>query len=292
MVNLANGDVWTLGELVTVAKLNTKNNVFSATDPTSTAMVWLDTSGAETLLKFRNVTNTAWIDYFNQAVKTTSGPTFDHLHLPTTGSGGGLIIGTATACTLYQSASDTLYTPNILVLDSTTDKTLTFAHTGYQSVYMRNYQGTFFIYHGTSSGTPNTQWSSTGVMLISNLAGSGSRTVVASSTGVLSAPASSLRYKNNINDISDTSWIYNLRPVNFEWNDSAEWGYGIQMGLIAEEVAEIYPQLTFNKDDLVEGVRYEQLVIPLLAELKKLRDRILELEKLTGRITELESKVN
>jgi hypothetical protein len=55
---------------------------------------------------------------------------------------------------------------------------------------------------------------------------------------------------------------------------------GRQIGLIAEEVNELYPQLVFlDAEGQPEGVHYEWLGIPLIVEMKKLHKRIETLEK-------------
>jgi hypothetical protein len=93
MINLADGDIWVNSDLLSHQRLNLKTNLVSGTDPTNTigaGQVWVDTSGSECLLKFRNKANGAWLDYFDQAVKQASGPTFDHLHLT-----AGLEVGSA-----------------------------------------------------------------------------------------------------------------------------------------------------------------------------------------------------
>ncbi len=56
--------------------------------------------------------------------------------------------------------------------------------------------------------------------------------------------------------------------------------FGRQMGLIAEEVQQCAPLLTFNDDQSgkLRGVLYEKLAIPILVELQKLRREINELK--------------
>ncbi len=56
---------------------------------------------------------------------------------------------------------------------------------------------------------------------------------------------SSQRNKTNIISMPDASWIYNLRPVTFDWTDPKRaTALGRTMGLIAEEVYTINPQLS------------------------------------------------
>ncbi len=92
--------------------------------------------------------------------------------------------------------------------------------------------------------------------------------------------SSSQRYKQNIETLTDCSWIYNLRPVTFDWKDqSRAKSEGQQIGLIAEEVRAICPQLAWlNDTDQPEGVHYEWLGIPLIVEMQKLKQRVDELE--------------
>ena len=55
---------------------------------------------------------------------------------------------------------------------------------------------------------------------------------------------------------------------------------GIHIGLIAEEVAEVMPEMVnYDKYGRPDGVHYAMLVAPLIAEVKKLRDRVAELER-------------
>jgi hypothetical protein len=92
--------------------------------------------------------------------------------------------------------------------------------------------------------------------------------------------SSSIRHKENIETTEDASWVYNLRPVNFDWKDQKRAKEeGRQLGLIAEEVNALYPQLTWlDSKGNPEGVHYEWLGVPLLVEVKKLRNRIETIE--------------
>lgn len=92
----SNGELWETSDLIDAHRLNWKTILISVTDPTNTlheGAVWIDTSGGECLLKFRNKANGAWLDYFDQAVKQASGPTFDHLHITNNIVVGGTVDG-------------------------------------------------------------------------------------------------------------------------------------------------------------------------------------------------------
>ncbi len=98
--------------------------------------------------------------------------------------------------------------------------------------------------------------------------------------GVVSRNSSTIRGKENVQELPDCSWLYDLRSVSFDWKDQKRAQLeGTQMGLIAEEVHEVCPNLTWlDKEGKPEGVHYEWLGIPLLVEVKKLRNRIEVLE--------------
>lgn len=50
-------------------------------------------------------------------------------------------------------------------------------------------------------------------------------------------------------------------------------------GLIAEEVVDIHPELTYKDEDgTLRGVNYSQLIVPLLNEIQKLRKELDEVK--------------
>ena len=97
---------------------------------------------------------------------------------------------------------------------------------------------------------------------------------IRSNEGLLGVDTSSERYKKKITDMSDTSWIYDLRPVDFEWKktDKKDWG------LIAEEVIKVKSELVGVENDLPEWINYERLIPILLKEIQEQNKRIEALE--------------
>lgn len=111
-----------------------------------------------------------------------------------------------------------------------------------------------------------------------SLTGSGTRAVYSTSGGTLTNTSSSRRYKENIRDLSDCSWIFALKPVMFDWIDNRD--ENNQIGLIAEDVYAVNPVLAFtDKNGVPEGVHYERLGIPLLVEVQKLRSEVDDLRR-------------
>src|ERR1017187_10918324 len=80
------------------------------------------------------------------------------------------------------------------------------------------------------------------------------------------------RYKEDIQDMSDASSnLVRLRPVTFRYKKPyADGSKPLDYGLIAEEVAEVYPDLVVRgKDGQIETVQYQKLTPMLLNELQK-----------------------
>ncbi len=100
--------------------------------------------------------------------------------------------------------------------------------------------------------------------------------VLMASDGQMGTIASSERYKENIEDLSDTD-VLSLRPVSFNYKSRPGQP---QAGLIAEEVDKIMPGLVVRgKEGQPESVMYHELPVLLLNEIKKMSSRISVLEK-------------
>ena len=126
----------------------------------------------------------------------------------------------------------------------------------------------------SAGGTKRAHWNSSGTTL-DTLTVAGGTTIVHNG-GLLTAASSSIRYKEAVIDLeTDTTDIYNLRPVAFNWKSNKQSDFG----LIAEEVDEILPMLVHYDKDVPESVAYDKLSVLLLMEVKKLREEIKELKE-------------
>ena len=97
--------------------------------------------------------------------------------------------------------------------------------------------------------------------------------------------SSSRRAKDDIRDMDDASaGLGKLRPVTFRYKAEPATGpRPIEYGLIAEEVAEIYPELVvLDKDGQPAGVRYHVLPAMLLNELQR-QQRVIEAQAAQAR---------
>jgi len=106
--------------------------------------------------------------------------------------------------------------------------------------------------------------------------------------GTFYAAGSSCEYKTSICQYDTNSCMFmKLKPVTYQYKDQykhlgKELKSETQIGLIAEEVAETYPELAIlvkeNDNDVVRNVDYEKLSIVLLAEVQKLRKEVDDLK--------------
>lgn len=126
-----------------------------------------------------------------------------------------------------------------------------------------------------------------------NLNGGGSEVYI-NSSGQLGTVNSSARYKQDIADMAgESSALSKLRPVTFSYKSDP--AHEKQYGLIAEEVAEVYPNLVVrNAEGQIESVRYYELAPMLLNEVQKqqktIQDQQLAIQQLSERLAKLESR--
>ncbi len=131
---------------------------------------------------------------------------------------------------------------------------------------------------------------STGITRIINLAGTGLRTVLADANGDLSAPVSDQSVKENIKPLKyglDT--IMKLNAVQFEFKEGFKnYGEGLQIGAIAQEVEQIIPEAVFKTISTgLKGIDYNQFNGIYI---KAIQDQQKIIESLIQRIELLENK--
>ena len=123
-------------------------------------------------------------------------------------------------------------------------------------------------------------------------------TVVIDSTGQLGTVSSSRRYKEDIQDMGHASaGLLVLRPVTFRYTQAyADGAKPIQYGLIAEDVAEVYPDLdVYDAEGRPETVQYRKVNAMLLNEVQRLsrnnEAQQSQIEALSERLAAVEQRV-
>jgi Chaperone of endosialidase len=115
--------------------------------------------------------------------------------------------------------------------------------------------------------------------------------VTITSTGRLGrGNVSSRRYKHDIQPMDKASeMLYTLKPVSFRYNKEYDATQTLAFGLIAEEVAKVYPDLVGrNPKGEPESVRYEQINAMLLNEFLKEHRKV---EKLEATVADLAAQL-
>ncbi len=128
--------------------------------------------------------------------------------------------------------------------------------------------------------------------------------VLVSSSGQLGVASSSRHVKENIREISEESdGLMKLRPVAFRYKQEIDPAGLAQYGLIAEEVADVYPDLVaYDRDGRPETVRYQLVNALVLSEVQKqhrtaeaqektIEQQKAEIEGLKGRLNRLEARL-
>jgi hypothetical protein len=123
---------------------------------------------------------------------------------------------------------------------------------------------------GLYSSATNTLNITTGGSLAATFGSTGNLTVVGTVTA-----NSDIRLKKNIKPLSNSlEKIIQLNGVEFDRIDIEEH----QIGLIAQEVEEIIPEIVFESDN-IKSIAYQNLVAVLVEAIKELKTEVDELKK-------------
>jgi hypothetical protein len=123
--------------------------------------------------------------------------------------------------------------------------------------------------------------------------------VVIDINGQLGTISSSIRYKEDVSEMGEASGrLLDLKPVTFRYKEARASGEKpLEYGLIAEEVAQVFPELVvLNSQGQPETVKYRLLSSLLLNELQKqhqhLNGQVEEIRELKEQLTELSEVIN
>jgi len=111
---------------------------------------------------------------------------------------------------------------------------------------------------------------------LSNISGS----QIEASGDVIAFGSSDKRLKDNIQPISEP--LYKLSKVGgytFDWNDKQDTYKGNDVGVVAQEIEEILPQLVTTRDTGYKAVKYEKIVPLLIESIKELNKKVEDIEK-------------
>ena len=180
--------------------------------------------------------------------------------------------------------------PNILLDTGTYDTAIT-ATTGtaHRTITLPDASGTVLL-AGTASSSADVQFDSFGV----GTAASGTTGEIRATNDVTAFYSSDRNLKENIEVIVDPlGKITALRGVMFDWTDEhiakrgGEDGYFVRkhdVGVIAQEVEEVLPEVVRQRDDGIKAVDYQKLTALLIEGMKEQQEQI---NRLTEQVSSL-----
>lgn len=91
--------------------------------------------------------------------------------------------------------------------------------------------------------------------------------------------------------------IMELKGVSYYWKNPQKYGYGPQVGLIAQNIEEVYPEVVMTDAKTgLKSVAYGHLIAPVIEAIKSLYQKILGLEhhqdQQDRKIASIESSAN
>ncbi|NNE66448.1 MAG: tail fiber domain-containing protein [Pyrinomonadaceae bacterium] len=114
------------------------------------------------------------------------------------------------------------------------------------------------------------------VVRIGTTDAAGSTNLCLNNLNAIATCSSSIRYKSEVESFSPgLDLIRRLRPVSFKWKD----GGMSDMGLVAEEVAEVEPLLTTTRNGKIEGVKYDRVGVVLVNAVQEQQEQIEKLKE-------------
>ena len=207
------------------------------------------------------------------------------------GGGGNTATGSGALQANTTGSLNTAIGGNALLINTTGGSNIAIGFDAAQNVSAGNSNNIHIGSTGTSADSATIKIGTLGTQTsfyaagIYGITASGGIPVLINSNGQLGTMSSSARYKEDIHDMADaSSGLLELRPVTFRYKQPyADGSKPIDYGLIAEEVAQVYPDLVVrNADGQIETVQYQKLTPMLLNEVQKLYELNRKLEARIG----------
>jgi len=154
----------------------------------------------------------------------------------------------------------------------------------------------FIVGNGQSAGARSSAMTvlKNGSVIIPQVGSGTGAAAVISTSGYLLRQTSSIKYKENVKPLSDISWLYNLKPVSYNYIEDKD--NALQYGLIAEDVEKVNKSLViYNKDGSPDGIYYNSLISTLIKATQEQQGVIeaqqKELEELRAMVEALKATV-
>lgn len=98
---------------------------------------------------------------------------------------------------------------------------------------------------------------------------------------VIAFSSSDERLKDNLKPISDPlEKISKISGYEFDWNDKQSTYHGHDVGVVAQEIEQVMPEVVTERGDGYKAVKYDKLLPLLIESIKELTARVIELEEM------------
>ena len=96
---------------------------------------------------------------------------------------------------------------------------------------------------------------------------------------VIAFASSDKRLKDNLKPIENSlDKVSKLSGYEFDWNDKQETYQGHDVGVIAQEIEEVLPEVVQTRDNGYKAVKYDKIVPLLIEAIKELKTEVMELK--------------
>ena len=106
------------------------------------------------------------------------------------------------------------------------------------------------------------------------------------SDDIVAYSTSDARFKININPISDSlSKLNQINGVEFDWLENPEYHSfkGHDVGVIAQEIEKVLPEIVTTKDNGYKAVKYEKIIPLLIEAIKAQQSQINDLKEIINK---------
>jgi hypothetical protein len=102
---------------------------------------------------------------------------------------------------------------------------------------------------------------------------------IRATSDVIAYYSSDIRFKDNIISIDNPiEKVKQINGVEFDWNDKQPNYEGHDIGVIAQNIEEVIPEVVETRKDGYKAVKYEKLVALLIEAIKQQQEEIEELK--------------
>ena len=103
---------------------------------------------------------------------------------------------------------------------------------------------------------------------------------IEASGDVIAFGSSDRRLKDNITPITEPLWkVSQIGGYEFDWNDKQDAYKGHDVGVVAQEIHKVLPEVVAERSNGYLGVKYEKIVPLLIEAIKELNKKIEDIEK-------------